>query len=71
MLGAPAFGKGIGGVSVVLGGLGLVAAVLQMVDPASMVGVVSYFAIIIFCFVLGWKVYSLSRTPEGVLKIGE
>ena len=71
MLGAPAFGKGIGGVSVVLGGLGLVAAVLQMVDPTSMVGVVSYFAIIIFCFVLGWKVYSLSRTPEGVLKTGE
>ena len=61
MLGAPAFGKGFGGVSVVLGVLGLVAAVLQMVDPSSMIGAGSYFAIIIFYLVLGWKVYSLSR----------
>ncbi len=61
MLGAPTFGKGFGGVSVGLGVLGLVAAVLQMVDPAADAGVGSYFAIIIFCFVLGWKVYSLSR----------
>lgn len=61
MLGAPAFGKGFGGVSVVLGVVGLVAAVLQMVDPSSMIGALSYFAIVIFHFVLGWKVYSLSR----------
>ena len=61
MLGAPAFGKGFGGVSVVLGVLGLVAAVLQMVDPSSMIGAGSYFAIVIFYLVLGWKVYSLSR----------
>ena len=63
MLGSPAFGKGIGVASLVIGGLGLVAAVLQMADPASMVGVVSFFAIVIFCFVLGWKVYGLSRVP--------
>jgi len=61
MLGAPAFGKGFGGVSVVLGVLGIVAAVLQMVDPASMIGAGSYFAGVIFYLVLGWKVYSLSR----------
>ena len=61
MLGAPAFGKGFGGVSVVLGVVGLVAAVLQMVDPSSMIGAGSYFACLIFYFVLGWKVYSLSR----------
>jgi hypothetical protein len=63
MLGAPAFGKGFGGVSVVLGVVGLVAAVLQMVDPSSMIGAGSYFACLIFYFVLGWKVYSLSRVP--------
>jgi len=63
MLGAPAFGKGFGGVSVVLGVIGLVAAVLQMVDPASMIGAATYFACLIFYLVLGWKVYSLSRTP--------
>ena len=63
MLGAPAFGKGFGGVSVVLGVVGLVAAVLQMVDPSSTIGAGSYFACLIFYFVLGWKVYSLSRVP--------
>ena len=64
MLGAPAFGKGFGGVSVVLGVVGLVAAVLQMVDPSSMIGAGSYFAGLIFYFVLGWKVYSLSKAPR-------
>ena len=62
MLGAPAFGKGFGGVSVVLGVVGLVAAVLQMVDPSSMIGAGSYFACLIVYLILGWKVYSLSRT---------
>jgi peptidoglycan/LPS O-acetylase OafA/YrhL len=71
MLGAPAFGKGFGGVSVVLGVVGLVAAVLQMVAPSSMIGALSYSAFLIFYLVLGWKVYSLSRTPQGVLKIGD
>ncbi len=61
MFGAPAFGKGFGRVSVVLGVVGLVAAVLQLVDPSSMIGAGSYFACLIFYFVLGWKVYSLSR----------
>ena len=62
MLGAPAFGKGFGGVSVVLGVVGLVAAVFNMVDPSSMIGAGSYFAIVIFHLVLGWKVFSVSRT---------
>jgi hypothetical protein len=63
MLGSPAFGKGFGGVSVALGVVGLVAAVLQMVDPSSMTGAGSYFACLIFYFVLGWKAYSLSGAP--------
>jgi len=61
MLGTPAFGKGFGGVSMGLGVIGLVAAVLQMVDPASMIGAGSYFTIVIFYLVLGWKVYRLSK----------
>jgi hypothetical protein len=64
MLGAPAFGKGFGVMSIVLGVVGLVAAVLQMVDPSSMIGAGSYFACLIFYFVLGWKVYSLSKAPR-------
>jgi hypothetical protein len=61
MLKAPAFGKGLGWAGVALGVVGLAAAVLQMADPASMIGALSFFAIIIFYLVLGWKVYSLSR----------
>jgi hypothetical protein len=62
MLGTPAFGKLLGWVGVGLGVVGLVGAVLQMADPASMVGAVSYFAIVIFYLVMGIKVYRLSRT---------
>jgi hypothetical protein len=61
MLRTPAFGKGLGGVIVALGVVGIVAAVLQMADPAAIFGVGSYFAGIIAYLVLGWKVYSLSR----------
>jgi hypothetical protein len=61
MFGTSAFGKGFGWLSVMLGVVGLVAAVLQMVDPSSMIGAGSYFACLIFYLVLGWKVYSLSR----------
>jgi hypothetical protein len=61
MLGAPAFGKGFGGVSVVLGVIGLVAATFNIVDPSSMIAVATFFSILIFHFVLGWKVYSLSK----------
>lgn len=64
MLGTPAFGKGFGWMSVVLGVVGLAAAVLQMVDPASMIGAGSYFACIIFYLALGWKVYRLSLTSN-------
>jgi hypothetical protein len=62
MLGTPAFGKGFGWASVVLGVVGLVAATLNMVE-SSMIGALSFFAMIIFFLLLGWKVYNLSRTP--------
>ncbi len=61
MLRAPAFGKGFGGVSLALGAIGLVAATFSIIDPSSMIVVAAFFAIIIFYFVLGWKVFSLSR----------
>ena len=60
MLGAPAFGKGFGGVSVALGVVGLVGATFFIIDPSSMIVVATFFAIIIFQLILGWKVYSLS-----------
>lgn len=71
MLGAPAFGKGFGGVSVVLGVFGVVAAAVLLVDPASPIAVVGIFALIVFHLVLGWRIYSLSRGPNEVLRLGE
>jgi hypothetical protein len=64
-----AFGKAFGGVSVVLGALGFGGASLMFVDPASVLGpVAAMFTLIIFHFVLGLKVYRLSRHPAGNLE---
>ena len=60
MFGAPAFGKGYGWVSVALGALGVVAAVVLLVDPASPIAAVGFFAPIAFHLALGWRVYRLS-----------
>jgi hypothetical protein len=63
MLGAPAFGTGFSGVSVVLGVVGVVAASVLLVDPLSLSAFVGVLALIVFHLVVGWKVYSLSRAP--------
>jgi hypothetical protein len=63
MLGTPAFGKGFGGVSVVLGVVGVAAASVLLVDPLSPSALVGVLALIVFHLVLGWKLYSLSRAP--------
>jgi hypothetical protein len=61
MLGAPAFGKGFGGISVVLGVIGVVAASILLVDPLSPSAFVGVLALIAFHLVVGWKLYNLSR----------
>ncbi len=61
ILGTSAFGKGLGWLSVILGGLGVIAAVVLLVDPSSPIAVVGIFTLIIFHLALGWKVYHLSR----------
>ena len=63
MLVTPAFGKGFGGVSLVLGVVGVVAATVLLVDPLSPSAFVGVLALIVFHLVLGWKLYSLSRAP--------
>jgi hypothetical protein len=66
MLGTPAFGKAFGWVSVVLGVVGAGGASLMIVDPASVLGpMAGMFTLIIFHFVVGWKVYRLSRDSAG------
>ncbi len=61
MLGSPAFGRGFGGVSVVVGVVGVVAASILLVDPLSPSAFVGVLALIAFHLVVGWKLYSLSR----------
>jgi hypothetical protein len=63
MLGAPAFGTGFGEISVVLGAVGVVAATVLLVEPLSLSAFVGVLSLIVFHLVLGWKLYSLSRTP--------
>ena len=63
MLRAPAFGKGFGWVSVVLGVVGVVAAIVLLVDPPSPIAFAGVLVLIVFHLVLGWKVYSLSKDP--------
>jgi len=62
MLGASNFCKGLAWMSVVVGGVAFVAAIFQMIDPASDVGALSYLLPIIFYFVVGMKLSRLSKT---------
>lgn len=63
MLDAPRFGKSLGGLTLALGGLGLVAALVFMISPPlSPVAGVAVVALTVFHAVLGWKVVTLART---------
>ena len=62
MFGTADFGNVFGWMSIVIGAVAFVAAVLQMIDPASDVGALSYLLPIIFYLVLGTKIYRLSKS---------
>ena len=66
MLGAEVIGNGIGWVSVVLGVIGVVAACVLLVDPLSPIAFIGVLALIAFHLVLGWKLYSLSRSSRSL-----
>ena len=61
MFASPDFGKGLRWVSVILGAAGFVAALFQLIDPASDIGALSFITYIIFYFILGIKIYRLSK----------
>ncbi len=61
MLSSPAFGKGFGGASAALGVLGVAAGVVLLIDPGSLIAIVSVLSLIVFHIALGWKVYSVSK----------
>lgn len=65
MRGAPGFGAGLAGLSLALGALGGVAAVVLLIDPGSPVAVVGVVALIVFHLALGWRLVRLGRAPGG------
>jgi hypothetical protein len=62
MLDAPAFGKRLGRLSLGLGGLGLVTAVVFLIVPPSPIAAVAFLGLIVFHVVVGRKVVILSTT---------
>ncbi len=57
----PGFGKGAAWLSMLLGTAGFAAGIAMLIDPASLVTALGFFALIAFHLVLGWKVYRLSK----------
>ena len=65
MLRAPVFGRRFGGVSILLGVIGVVGVVASLFIPGSIgmqVMGIGVFANLIFLSLFGWKVYRLSKT---------
>lgn len=60
MSGSPSYGGVLKWLSIVMGAVGLVGAVLQMIDHASPAGIVSYLCLIVFGFAAGGKLRRLS-----------
>jgi len=69
MLGSPGFGTGISRVTSALGVVGLIAAVVLLVDPLSPIAVIGFLALIAFHVAIGWRLYALSRVQvEGSVR---
>jgi len=62
ILGSDKFGKIFGWLTVLIGSAGTVAAVLQMVDPASFIGGISFLAYVVFLFLLGSGTLRVSKS---------
>jgi len=61
---SPLYGKGFSWIVVALGTAGLVSAVLQIMDPASAVGGITYLCFIAAVLVFGWKLFTISRADQ-------
>ncbi|MEO0565029.1 MAG: hypothetical protein AAF125_23180 [Chloroflexota bacterium] len=58
---SPAFSRGLSWASIAFGVLGLVAACVSLVMPHSPIAVISVFGMIIFHFLAGRRIFTLSR----------
>ena len=70
MFGSPAFGKVFAGISILLGIAGIFGAIVNIIN-LSVMGAIPVFAIIIFNFVMGWKLFSLSRMAGAMTQTKE
>ncbi len=61
MLRAPTLGRGFAWLSIVLGVIGIVGALVFIIDPPSPIAALGVLALIVFHLTVGWKVYRLSR----------
>jgi hypothetical protein len=61
MLEAPGFGRRIGSVSVGIGVIATIAAIILLIDPLSFIAVVGILVLIVFHLVAGSRLYRLSR----------
>ena len=59
MRSAPAFGSGLAILAIVLGAVGIIGAVIAVVDPGSMFSAVSVLAIVVFHVSTGWRTLKL------------
>lgn len=64
MLKSPAFGRAFGWFSIVIGLLGIGAGVVLLIDPDSMIAVVSVLSLIVFHLVVGGKLIGLSTVSS-------
>lgn len=65
MLRTPAFGRGVGRLTIGLGAAGAAAAVVLLAVPDSLIAVVGFFALIAFHLVLGWRTFRLTTNGPG------
>ncbi|HLM90715.1 MAG TPA: DUF4386 family protein [Thermoplasmata archaeon] len=64
IFGVPAMGKVLGGLSAAIGVVGLVSVALFAVTSATF-AIPAFLTFVIFPILIGWKVYSLSRTTPA------
>jgi hypothetical protein len=70
MLKSPAFGRGVGRMSVLIGAVGIMAACVLLVDPHSPIAAATVLTLIVFHIVAGWNVYKLASVSQTVSRAG-
>jgi len=65
MRNAPAFGARLGSLSIALGTIGIIGAVIAIVDPGSIASAASVLAIALFALSTGWRMLKLGKTESN------